>query len=412
MTRAHSLALVTLFLVGGTAFGQPPPGAPVLPSEIAMTPGEPSGPPVLPMHLPSSGASDATRLWGTADYLVGWVRGDSLPPLVTTSPAGTAQASAGVLGGNTSVLFGAANANTQARSGVRAGLGYWLDADRTYAVEAGGFLLASSGTSFAASSDGTRILARPFTDATTGQPASALIAFPGKSAGSVYVNESARAFYGGNVGLRENFVASSWCRLDALLGYRYLRFDERLQVEQSVVPTAGPFVAGTTIRSTDSFATRNVFNGVDLGLRAELWYEAWSLDLLGKVAAGAYSRTANIGGNQVVSVPGAPSATSTGGLLALTSNFGSHSRHTATAVPEVGLNLGYQLTQSIRLRAGYSFLWFPSAVRPGDQIDLMVNSNLIPPPNPAGGGPAHPAALTQTSSLYVQTISFGLEVRY
>src|SRR5437870_4866375 len=33
------------------------------------------------------------RLWFAGDYTLGWIRAMSLPPLVTTSPAGTVQAS-------------------------------------------------------------------------------------------------------------------------------------------------------------------------------------------------------------------------------------------------------------------------------------------------------------------------------
>src|SRR5439155_8338502 len=47
------------------------------------------------------------RFWVTADYLAGWLRADRLPPLVTTSPPGTARVSAGVPGQpGTTLLFG------------------------------------------------------------------------------------------------------------------------------------------------------------------------------------------------------------------------------------------------------------------------------------------------------------------
>ena len=122
--------------------------------------------------------------------------------------------------------------------------------------------------------------------------------------------------------------------MDALIGYQFLRYDERLGVVESNSPTSGPFVAGTTILSSDNFATMNIFNGVDLGVRTEFCYEAWSLELLGKVAAGYVNRTVSILGSQQVNVPGVAGTTSEGGLLALSSNNGSVSSSTWTAAPK------------------------------------------------------------------------------
>ena len=47
-------------------------------------------------------------------------------------------------------------------------------------------------------------------------------------------------------------------------------------------------------------------------------------------------------------------------------------------VPEVGINLGFQLTNNLKIYGGYSFLYWTNIVRPGDQIDTTVNPNLVP----------------------------------
>ena len=44
-------------------------------------------------------------VWGSAEFLLWWSKGSVTPPLVTTSPSGTAQADAGVLP-DADVLFG------------------------------------------------------------------------------------------------------------------------------------------------------------------------------------------------------------------------------------------------------------------------------------------------------------------
>ena len=199
--------------------------------------------------------------------------------------------------------------------------------------------------------------------------------------------------------------------MDALLGYQFLRYDEGLNVGESVNTISGPFAAGTNILSEDGFSTRNIFNGVDMGLRGEMWYGPLSVEVLGKVAAGSVSRTVGISGTQTVTVPGSAPVVSPGGLLALSSNIGSYHNQTFTAIPQVGVNLGWQVNPNIRLFTGYSTLWWPNVVRPGDQVDLGINPNLIPPSSGAAS-PARPTFTGVTSSVWVQTLSFGLEVQY
>src|SRR5262249_10658762 len=157
---------------------------------------------------------------------------------------------------------------------------------------------------FSASSTGTPILARPFLNAASNAQASAIVAFPGVSTGSVLVKDSAHTFYGWNLALRQDILDGPWYRFDGLFGYRYFRFDEGLQIQENAQPLGSAFAAGTNIASTDSFATRNIFNGFDFGLRGDFTYGDWSLGLLGKLAAGYLHRTTDINGSQLVTVPG------------------------------------------------------------------------------------------------------------
>lgn len=355
------------------------------------------------------GSADDWRWWGNANYLLGWVSGDRLPPLVTTSPAGTAQTAAGVLGQQgTTVLVGGNTVNTGFRSGFRGELGYWFDPKRVWGIEAGFFALAGSSETFPASG---AILARPFFDVTTGLPSSAIVAFPGASTGSVVVTDQAHSFYGANVDARENFCCGPGWRLDGLLGYRYLHYGQQLQIQQTTQPVGSFFAAGTQIQATDSFVTRNDFNGLDVGLRAHLTHDAWSVDFLSKVAAGRVERTVDIEGNTVASVPGAAPVTSTGGLLALSSNIGSHTSDAPTLVPELGLTVGWQVNDAVRVEVGYSALMLRAA-QPGQQIDLNVNPGLIPGGTLQPGTPLNPAFNEQRSDVWVQGVQLGVEIRF
>jgi hypothetical protein len=358
-------------------------------------------------------ADDDGRVWADAEYLLGWVQGDDLPALVTTSPAGTVRTAAGVLGApNTTVLFGVGPENNGLRQGVRADVGYWFDPDHQWGVEGGMFALESTTESFFASSNGDPILARPFFDVTTGAQSSALVAFPGVSTGSIAVSDSGRNSVGINGDFTANVMETDSCRIDALIGYRGLRYDERLGVVASTVPTSGPFAAGTTVVSNDSFTTMNIFNGLDLGVRTEFRFDAWSLQLLGRVAAGPVQRTVNTLGTQTVTVPGAAPVVGAGGLLALSSNIGSVATHTLTAAPEFGVKIGWDVTPHVRLYSGYSALWWLNVVRPGDVVDVGVNPGLIPPATPAAGTSSRPAFIARTSDVWAQAFSFGMEVRY
>src|SRR5882757_945505 len=61
----------------------------------------------LPLKARPAAPADAGQFWAEMEYLAWSVKGDRLPPLVTTSPAGTPQAQAGILGPpSTTVLFG------------------------------------------------------------------------------------------------------------------------------------------------------------------------------------------------------------------------------------------------------------------------------------------------------------------
>ena len=79
-------------------------------------------------------------------------------------------------------------------------------------------------------------------------------------------------------------------------------------------------------------------------------------------------------------------------------------------VPEVNVGISYWFTSNISARVGYIFLLLPDVARAGDQIDLAVNPNLIPPTVPVG--PPRPAFTGKTEDLWLHALSFGLEVSF
>jgi len=359
----------------------------------------------------------SSRFWVKGEYLLWWLQGDHIPPLVTTSPAGTPAAAAGVLGQpGTQILFGDQRVNGDGRSGGQVDAGYWLDDCHTFGVEGYFFMLENQSQDFHASSSGDPILARPFFNLTLGRPDAEQVASPGVLAGSVRVAATSDNLLGAGLLLRANIGDHKGCdsafRLDAVAGFRYLHLEEGLAISENLTSTnPGSAVAlGTRILVNDGFGTRNDFYGGDLGLDAQFCLGRWSVDLLGKLALGTTQEAVNITGSTAVIIPTGSASVQQGGLLALGSNIGHHEDSHFSVVPELAATVGYQVTERIRLTAGYNFLYWSNVVRPGNQLDLAVNQTLLPPAMPAGT--LRPAFDFNRTGVWAQGIHVGLEFRF
>ena len=410
MTDRILVALGAVLLVAGSTRAEgpnviPPP----LPSQV-LTPA-PAAPAPAWDAGPAWGAGPDGQFWASAEYVLGWFSGDRLPPLVTTSPAGTARLNAGVLGGPTTTLFGGDVVNDDIRSGFRFGAGYWFNAERTIGIEAGFLLLESQTTGFSASSaNGAPILARPFFDVTNSRQDSNLIAFPGSSGGSVAARSSSGNLLMANVDLTENVVDTSWFRLDSLLGFRYYDYGEGLRIRQN--HTNIPNSPGNVLASEDDFGTENAFYGGDFGFRTRFVWEDFTLGLLTKLAVGSVNRDVKIVGGQLSTAPGLAPVSREGGLLALSSNIGDYHSHDWALVPELGATLGWQATPNVRLTLGYSVLWLDRIARAADQIDLNVNPTFLPTATGTPSGVSRPTFLLTRNDVWIQSIDFGVEFTY
>jgi hypothetical protein len=371
----------------------------------------------------------AGRFWVSAEYLVWWIRDSHLPPLVTTGPANAAQIPPpGALGSSTTrVLFGG-DLDHEAFSGGRFTAGLWLNDCQTVGFEASYFFLGSRSNDFTAGSSGaagSSVLARPFFDVSTGLPNVELVAFPGLASGTVHVHSSSR-LQGPEANLLCNLCCSAACcdccnecqpapgyRVDLLGGFRWLESREGLGITEDiqVLPTS-PVFTGDHIRVLDQFDTRNEFYGGQIGLRAEVWRNRFFANIAGKVALGDTHQTVDINGGTTVVQPGGPALVKQGGLLALPSNIGSYSRDEFSVVPEVDFNVGYQLTNNLRVFVGYTFLYWSDVVRPGDVIDLNVNSTRLPTSLIPPSGPLRPQFTFRDSDYWAQGVNFGVQVRY
>lgn len=363
---------------------------------------------------PGPVSSTGFQPWLSVDAVMGWVQHGSLPPIITTSPSSTARAQAGVLGLPTTqtIVGGGPAVNEEVRGGWRIGVGGWIDDRQSIGVEASFRMLESLATNYAPQSDGSVILARPYIDATNNTAQAALIAYPGFSSGSAYVRASSGNFYDGRFDIFERVVNHGGFHLDALIGYRFYRYDEGLTIDQTALPTDTNFVPGTRIQTRDSFTTQNEFHGIDFGLRTEFAFQDFTLGLSASIAVGELSRDTNIGGGQVVTVPGSAPVRQNAGLYALSSNIGQYSSEDWTIMPEFGVNLGWQATRHVRFNIGYSLLFMGQVALAADQVDQTINPNLFPSATGTPTTPSRPTFDQQLSDVWIQTFNIGLELRF
>lgn len=351
------------------------------------------------------GCCFGNRFYGGVEYLYWWVRGQPIPPLVTTGSLNDSLP--GALGqANTSVLFGGNTVGSSPRSGLRGTVGWWFTDDHALGIEATVFGLENKGSGFSATSFGSPVLTRPFVDATTGAQSVELVAAPGVLAGTVSASTSSQ-FYGAEVNLRRNLCCGCDWYVDGLLGFRYLGLKESVSIDENLtvlMPGGGGFLVH------DRFGTRNNFYGTQLGAYGEYRWGRFSLGVKGAVALGTTEQIVDISGSTRITSPGSNPANFPGGLLTQTTNIGRHTRDVFGVVPEVGLNLGYQWTDHIRTFVGYNFIYWNSVARPGNQIDPGVNPNLLPPV--IGGGPNRPAFHFSGSEFWAQGVTFGVEFRW
>lgn len=367
--------------------------------------------------------------WVSAEFLMWWPRPMDIPALVTS---GT-EASEGVLGQpGTQVLLGDQMLDRMFTGG-RLRLGLWADACREYAWEADGFIIGretQTETFSGTGATGSTVISRPFFNVLTsanvpsGQEDAELVAYPGDLRGSVTVEATSQLYGVGIHGMRvfcqscgcDTSVGNCGClpsssQFAGFLGWRYLNFQEGLTINEDLTsllpsPENGRFLI------EDDFQTANYFNGVDMGVVWRCSRGLYSLDLLMRLGLGSTHQRVSIAGSSTLTGSGGSGnnfTNATGGLLAQRTNIGDYDRNRFSVVPELGVTLGYSLTPQWRATVGYTFLYWSSVVRPGDQIDRNVNPNLMPPEATPFSGLERPTFTFAESDLWVNGLSLGLE---
>lgn len=360
------------------------------------------------------------RFWMSAEYLMWWQRAGSVPPLITSSPAGGPPPLLGLP--TTTVLYD--TIPNPMRSGGRFELGMWMPHfDNRLGAEVNFFTLGRQNNTATFGTSGDPQLARPFNDTTPLALDPGAINGPN---GELFRGASVNTFsqvWGIEANLRYKWLCGPNYWLDILGGYRHLNLSEGINITEDA-QGAFPIPGGPAVffHETESFRTRNQFNGLQLGLDGEVRFlNRMFFGATTKVAMGNIYQIVNIDGATTFSAAGLPTTTLPGALLASTTNIGRYTANRFGVLPEASLKLGINLTDHLRLFIGYDFMYLNNVVRPGDQIDPNVNqafrpsilgpgfANTLPA---AAAGPRQPAVLFKTSDYWAQGLNFGLQYRY
>ena len=336
------------------------------------------------------------------DYLLWSLDPIDLPALVTTSPTGTAPENTGVLGKpGTSVLFGGHGIGDDMRSGARITFSL-LDRQCGDGFEIGALGVFQDADTF---HDNRALLARPVFDTGTSSEASMLIAHPDFLDGDVSVSVDHSLFLIDALH-RQRLYSTRRGQLDFMVGYRHGEMDESLHIAQSGTFTAahGQIAAGTTQSIFDDFQVENRFHGAEIAFRMRRQFsQTTRLHALAKLALGSNQATARINGQTTNIVPSGDGATFDGGLLAQSTNIGTHKQADFSVIPQFGINLTGRLDRYVELTLGYSVVVWTNVMRVGDAVDRRVSQF---PPEPSSGT-MDPSFNFQSSTFVAHGLNFG-----
>jgi len=387
--------------------------------------------------MPDTSRQSGPSFWVTTDYLLWFVKPDAnRVPLVTTSPynpntyvPGVSPVPGALTNPSTTVLFGGNgnNINYGTFSGLRLQGGMVLDPDGMFGVEAGGFLLEKKSSNYSTQSDptGQPFLGRPVIGSISQTEGTYAISFAndagnlgGGQSGSISINSSTR-LWGTEANTTACMYSQGGLKMTGLLGARYVNLDESLGITDSSTPigqpaffTGNPVPVGDTVVLQDHFRTNNNFFGGQVGTRVCYCQDNFDVSLSGKCALGDNMERLSINGSTTVPCAG---QVAPGGLLAQPSNIGVYHRNEFCVVPEVGANLGYQLTNWMRFQVGYSFLFMSSVMRPDGAIDRVVDQSQVPSSpfySSSGLAGTRPVPLFNQDSFFAHGVNFGLQLSY
>ncbi|MBY0525224.1 MAG: BBP7 family outer membrane beta-barrel protein [Gemmataceae bacterium] len=280
--------------------------------------------------------------WGSGEYLLWWIKDAPVQTFDADLDSGTF-------------------------SGGRVTAGGWLNRERTIGLEGTGFLLEQRSAEL--------------NTAATAQPVTLPVLGPVTASAAV---QSHTRLWGAEANGVISVLRRERFHAELLGGFRFLSLDENLDGQTA----AGGAIVGlpVSVLTAANFQTQNKFYGGQLGAKAGGRYGRFSADVIGKVALGTMHEASNLTALATVSVAGFTTAE---GIVT------RQTRDQLTVLPEVQLQMGYDVTKNSRLYVGYNFLYVNHVLRPGDQTNVI-------------GG----VAPFKGTDFWAHGVNFGLELKF
>ena len=373
---------------------------------------------IAPKVVAAPPARSLGRAWDRTEILYWWPKAAPMPPLITTSRNGSSP----VLGGpHTQTLVGGQALDALDAGGLRLIVGGAINEAQTAGTEVSYFFLGSRSSTARFFSDGlpgSRVLGRPFLNASTGLEDVQPIAVPGVGGGLAVVSVTSR-MTGWEVNGVGNLMATPNARLDVNAGYRYFMFNEGLRVEQTSMrfplPDGSPQILSA---GADQIDAHNRFHGGQIGLQGTLSQGVVFLEVSGKMAFGRTTEVYKTSGQTTIYTAGSilPLIQPVNaGVLIGPGNSGRVAKTSIAYLPEGQMKLGCTVGENSIFYVGYNFLYLSQAIRAGDQIDRTINPENIAI-QPRTGNILPPADRTflplRQTDFWVQGLVFGFEARY
>ena len=361
-------------------------------------------------------------VWATLDFMGTFIRPMSFAgPLLTTGSPFDPQP--GAIGQpSTAVLFGDKSVDYNLMPGFRAEFGMFIDQCDRFSVDCNAFYVLQQTQSYTNQGDavGNPVLTRPIFKSDTGTQGGLINSLFNAATGT-FQAETRSQFGGIEVNFRCHQYVRERLHTDYLFGFRYVRMGEQLQTIENIrgiqpgflTFLGQPIALNETLIDDDLFRTTNQFFGPQIGARMS-WEQQWlTTTLFAKIGVGATHQQTTISGSTTKLSP-LGDVVAQGSVIALPTNIGNHSRTVFGILPEMGFNIGVDVTQCVRLKLGYSLMLWNKVVRPGSQYDFAVNPSQIPG-NAAYGlatGPMGPIYRFNDEFFWAQSLNLGVEVHY
>ena len=134
----------------------------------------------------------------------------------------------------------------------------------------------------------------------------------------------------------------------------------------------------------------------------------WSLDVVGKAASAATTSTSACTTSN--HRRGNARGTRHRADLSVVDPAQEFSRNRFSAIPELTVTAGYQLTDHLKVTAGYDLLYWTAVVRAADQIAVDPPTGL--PYGTVVGNSTLPRVLLNESHFLAQGLHLGAELRF